>query len=87
MQWLSYKIVCNEDRNILVTKRLEDTPSNRVLAVKESNNGSYTVESGAYRFTREFYFSQPVFLKYGVTYGDELPATGEEGQLFFKKVT
>ena len=39
MQWLSYKIVCNEDRNILVTKRLEDTPSNRVLAEKESNNG------------------------------------------------
>lgn len=51
MKWIKYQIVCNEDENILTTKKLAYSSANLTIAQTESYNGSYTIEEDSTTFT------------------------------------
>lgn len=53
MKWIKYQIVCNEDDEILVTKKLEYNAENIAIAEEESYDGSYTVEDDGKSYTKK----------------------------------
>ena len=43
-KWIKYQIVCNQEKNILLNKKLEYTDANLIIAQNEAYGGEYTIE-------------------------------------------
>lgn len=44
MKWIKYQFICNENDNILLTKRIGYSEENLAIAEKEAYNGQYIIE-------------------------------------------
>ena len=44
MKWIKYQFVCNEEDEILLTKKIGYSEENLAIAQKEAYNGEYTIE-------------------------------------------
>jgi hypothetical protein len=47
MKWIKYQIVCNEEEQILIDKKIGYSEANLAIARSEAYNGEYTIEEDA----------------------------------------
>ena len=50
MKWIKYQFVCNEESEILLTKKIGYSEANLAIAKKEAYNGQYTIEEDSKQF-------------------------------------
>lgn len=62
MQWIKYKIICNENENILLDKRVGYSDANLAIAQAEAYNGEYIVEDDG-----KDYGKNPIPIEHGGT--------------------
>ena len=62
MKWIKYKIVCNENEEILLEKRIGYSDVNLAIAQKEAYNGQYTIEEDGITHKKE-----PLSIEFGGT--------------------
>lgn len=62
MKWIKYQIVCNEDENVLLNKKLEYTTANLAIAQNEAYNGEYAIVEDEVSFG-----TKPLSIEFGGT--------------------
>jgi len=62
MKWIKYKIICNENEEILLTKKIGYSSDNLVIAQQEAYNGQYTIENDGKQYDKE-----PLPIEFGGT--------------------
>lgn len=63
MQWLKYKIVCNENENILLDKKVTYNAENLAIAEAEAYNGEFEIEEDG----QEEILKEPLLIEHGGT--------------------
>lgn len=62
MKWIKYQIVCNENENILLDKKIGYSDANLAIAQNEAYNGVYTIEEDDKTLDKE-----PLAIEFGGT--------------------
>lgn len=62
MQWIKYQIVCNENKNILITKKVGYSEANLNIARTEAHNGEYEIITDENNYEKE-----PLPIEFGGT--------------------
>lgn len=66
MKWVKYKICCNEEKEIYITKKLQYSVSNVIIAMNESYDGNYEVVEDE-KHSDEYFEKQPLSVELGGT--------------------
>ena len=66
MKWIKYQISCNEEKGILLTKKLEFSVNNLDIAYREAYNGSYEIVDDE-KHSENYFNKQPLAVEFGGT--------------------
>ena len=62
MKWIEYQVLCNEEKNIFINKKIEHTVANLAIAENEAYNGQYYITED-----QKNYEKKPVEIEFGGT--------------------